>query len=195
MKNLLTLNHDGRLALRSGGVETVLESCRTRNVLLLVDTSGSMSGDKIEQAKRGAAGFALSAQEKGYATGLAVFADRAAMITDPTDAASLIRNIHGLRTGFVGGSTYLANGLVLANKFPDLSAVVIITDGAANDPRQALAAVQPLKARGIEILCIGTDDADQDFLAQLATRSDLAQHVTQDQMASAIADVSRLLEA
>jgi Mg-chelatase subunit ChlD len=153
-----------------------------------------MNGDKIEQAKRGAKKFALSAQEMGYATGLAVFADRAAMIADPTDA-DLCRKIHGLRAGIVGSSTFLAMGLELSNKFLDLAAVVIVTDGAASDPRQALAAVRPLKARGVEIICIGTDDADRDFLSQLATRSDLSRHVPRGQMASAIADASRLLGA
>jgi Mg-chelatase subunit ChlD len=94
----------------------------------------------------------------------------------------------------VGGSTDLAAGLVLAGKFTDLAAVVLVTDGASNDNKAALDAVAPLKGRSVEIICIGTEDADQDFLSQLATRSDLATHVSAQQLRSAISSASHLLK-
>jgi hypothetical protein len=43
-----------------------------------------MAGAKIEQARNGAIDFAHSAINRSYATALAVFADRAAMVCDPT---------------------------------------------------------------------------------------------------------------
>lgn len=194
MRQLLTLNKDGKLALRSGdGNETVIER-RVSNALLLLDTSGSMAGNKIEQAKVGAIDFAHSASTKGYATALAVFADRAAMVCDPvTDSATLARKIAKINVGMVGGTTDLAAGLLLAGKFADLAAVIIVTDGASNDNRAALDAASALKTRGVEIICIGTDDADKDFLAILATRSDLATHVSAQQLSSAITGASRML--
>jgi Mg-chelatase subunit ChlD len=194
MRELLTLNKDGRLALRSGGNERVIDH-RTSNVLLLLDTSHSMAGIKIQQAKSGALDFARSASARRYATALAVFADRAAMVCDPiTDSATLARNIAKLNVGIVGGSTDLAAGLLLAGKFKELAAVVLVTDGASNDNRAALDAVAPLKSRGIEIICIGTEDADQEFLSQLATRSDLATHVSAEKLRSAIDCASHLLK-
>lgn len=195
MRQLLTLNKDGKLALRSGdGNEAVIER-RASNVLLLLDTSGSMAGNKIRQAKSGAVDFAHSASAKGYATALAVFADRAAMVCDPvTNSETLARKIAKLNVGVVGGSTNLAAGLVLAGNFTDLAAVVVVTDGASNDNKGALDAAAPLKSRGVDIICIGTEDADRDFLIQLATRSDLATCVPAQDLRSAITGASHLLK-
>jgi Mg-chelatase subunit ChlD len=194
MRKLLTLNKDGKLALRSGnGNETVIER-RVSNVLILLDTSGSMAGDKLSQAKSGAVDFAQSASKKGYATALAVFGDRAAMVCDPvTDSTVLARKISKLDVGIVGGSTDLAAGLALAGRFSELAVVVVVTDGASNDNRAALDSATALKRRGVEIICIGTDDADNAFLALLATRSELATHVSARNLRSAITEATRLL--
>jgi Mg-chelatase subunit ChlD len=194
VRQLLTLNKDGKLALRSAdGNETVIQR-RVSNVLLLLDTSGSMAGNKIEQAKSGAVDFAHSASAKGYATALGVFADRAVMVCDPvTDSAMLAHKIAKLNVGMVGGTTDLGAGLLLAGKFTELAAVVVVTDGASNDNKSALDAAATLKSRGVEIICIGTDDADRAFLALLATRSDLATYVPAQHLSSAITGASRML--
>ena len=194
MRKLLTFNKEGKLSLRAAdGVETEVRTSQ-RNVLLLIDTSGSMAGSKIEQARNGAIDFARSAIVRSYATALAVFADRAAMVCDPTaDADRFAKKVTGVDVGLVGGTTDLAAGLVLAGKFRELAAVVVVTDGQSNDNNTALSVAATLKARGIDIICIGTDDADAEFLKQLATRSDLASHVSSRNLRSAITDASRFL--
>lgn len=194
MRKLLTLNKEGKLSLRAAdGVETEVRTS-PRNVLLLIDTSGSMAGAKIEQARNGAIDFARSAMARSYATALAVFADRAAMVCDPTaDSAQFTKKIARVDVGLVGGTTDLAAGLALARKFRELAAVVIVTDGQSNDNNAALQVAAALKNRSIDIICIGTDDADADFLKQLATRSDLATHVQSKNLRSAITDASRFL--
>lgn len=194
MRKLLTLNKEGKLSLRAAdGVETEVRTS-PRTCLLLIDTSGSMAGAKIEQARNGAIDFAHSAIIKSYATALAVFADRAAMVCDPTaDADRFARKIARVDVGLVGGTTDLAAGLILAGKFRELAAVVVVTDGQSNDNDSALQVAATLKVRGIDIICIGTDDADKNFLKQLATRSDLATHVSPKKLRAAITDASRFL--
>src|SRR5215472_8116299 len=125
MRKLLTLNKEGKLSLRAAdGIENEVRTS-PRNVLLLIDTSGSMAGSKIEQARNGAIDFAQSAITKSYAIALAVFADRAAMVCDPTsDASRFAKKIARVDVGLVGGTTNLAAGLVLAGKFQELAAVV-----------------------------------------------------------------------
>jgi Mg-chelatase subunit ChlD len=153
-----------------------------------------MAGAKIEHAKSGAVDFAHSAIARSYATALAVFADRAAMVCDPTlDSVKFANNIARVDVGLVGGATDLAAGLELAGKFRELAAVVVVTDGQSNDNDAALRVAGILKNRSIDIICIGTDDADADFLTQLATRSHLATYVQSKNLRSAITDASRFL--
>ena len=193
-RKLLTLNNQGKLSLRAAnGVETEVRTA-PRNVLLLIDTSGSMAGSKIQQARNGAIDFARSAIARSYATALAVFADHAAMVCDPTaDRDNFAKKVGRVDVGLVGGTTDLAAGLVLAGKFRELAAVVIVTDGQSNDNDAALQVAATLKNRSIDIICIGTDDADADFLKQLASRSDLAAHVQSKSLRSAITNASRFL--
>jgi Ca-activated chloride channel homolog len=189
----LRLNNEGRLCLKSVAQNQTAETPLIKDVLLLIDTSGSMTGDKISQAKNGAVDFSRSATNRGYATGLAVFADRAAMICDPTvQNTSFEKKVAAVRVGIVGGTTNLAAGLELAAKFKNLSAVVVVTDGQPDSPEDALRIAAILKQRGVEILCIGTDDADKDFLNGLATRKELALHVGAQSIRTSIGQASQL---
>ena len=116
------------------------------------------------------------------------------MVCDPTfEPVKFEKKISRLAIGIVGGSTNLTAGLELANKFSHLNAVVVVTDGQPDSQATALRAADVLKKRGIDILCIGTDDADKVFLAKLATRSDLAIHVEPQNLSKSIAQSSQLL--
>jgi Ca-activated chloride channel family protein len=191
---LLRLNDQGRLCLKGSVENQVAEAPLIKDVLLLIDTSGSMTGDKISQAKNGVIDFSRSATQSGYATGLAVFADRAAMVCDPTvQSAAFEKKVAAVRVGMVGGTTNLAAGLDLAGKFKELSAVVVVTDGQPNSCEDALRSAAVLKKRGVEILCIGTDDADKAFLDQLATRKELALHVGAQNIRTSIGKATQLL--
>jgi len=191
---LLRLNDQGRLCLKGAVENQVPERPLIKDVLLLIDTSGSMTGNKLSQAKNGAIDFSRSATQRGYATGLAVFADRSAMVCDPTvQSADFETKITAVQVGIVGGSTNLASGLDLAGKFKELTAVVVVTDGQPNSCEDALRSAAVLKQRGIEILCIGTDDADKAFLDKLATRKELALHVVADNIRTSIGQATRLL--
>lgn len=194
-RDVLVLNDSGKLALKSGDQVTEIRPANN-NVVLLVDTSGSMAGAKIEQVRDGAVQFAFSAADKGFQTGVLVFGDRAAVVLGPTsDRSAIKRKIRALDVGIVGGTTNLTAGLQICLKVPRLSTVVVVTDGMPNDQQSALEVATVLKATGVEILVIGTDDADTDFLGRLASRPDLALHVSANQLSSSINDASRMLSA
>jgi len=191
---LLRLNDEGRLCLKGSVENQVIETPLIKDVLLLIDTSGSMSGDKLSQAKNGAIDFSRSATRGGYAAGLAIFGDRAAMVCDPIVQSNRFEEkAASVRVGMVGGSTDLAAGLDLAGKFKHLAAVVVVTDGMPNSSRDALRSAEVLKQKGIDILCIGTDDADKEFLDQLATRKELAMHVEAGNLRASMGQATQLL--
>lgn len=169
---------------------------RMRTVYLLLDCSGSMESDgKLIAAKTGAAGFGKDALAQGYLVGLIAFASTpGCMLEAHSDHSALQRALAGLTAA---GSTDLAAAIDMVipklARFGTDRAICIVTDGMPDCRNAALQAAQRAKDRGIEILTLGTDDADQAFLAQLATRKDLALKVERKLLATAITSMARLL--
>ena len=162
---------------------------------LVIDCSVSMTGYKLAQAKKGVIDFAADALKKSYRTGLISFDSSAAHICEPLrDVQQLTPNVNKLK---IGGSTNMAEGLKMAHqrlkKLKGARAIVIATDGQPDNARAALKAGQAAKDDGIDIITIGTDDADLEFLEKLATRKELGAKVAPENFASTIAQATNLL--
>jgi Mg-chelatase subunit ChlD len=168
-------------------------------VFLAIDCSGSMQGTKIEQAKKGSVDFARDAIAKGYFVGLIRFDTFVTLLCNPTDDISKIDlAVSKLDIGY---STYIASAINLAQKkFTGLTgakAIVIVTDGVPNDwgdPQKSMKAGDKAKKEGIDIIAIGTDDANQEFLKKLASREELGMKVSFKDLEKAIASSSSLLK-
>ena len=163
---------------------------------ILLDCSSSMDRSrKLRLAKSGASEFADSAISKGYEVGLIQFADEAWTAAPPSADAARLRR--AAADACARGSTNMADAFSRAGQDFDhdraARALVLVTDGMPDDPPAALAAADRLKQRGVEIITVGTEDADHTFLEKLATRSDLATVVQAASLDRAIADRSRLL--
>ncbi len=167
----------------------------TAYVYLVIDTSASMRAGKLEQAKKGAISFARDAFNKQYLVGLISFSSNAKHICQPThDIKVLEPHIMGMSTG---GSTNMAEAIKVAHyhlhKNDKTQVIVIATDGAPDHKRNALKEAEKAKADNIDIITIGTDDADQDFLKKLATKAELGKKVTREVFSQAISSASNLL--
>jgi Mg-chelatase subunit ChlD len=197
----------GRDLASSGGIEIKYDNQpidrvyeASGYVYLVVDCSGSMAGDKLLQAKKGALNFAKDALAGGYFTGLIQFHSSSKLICEPSKDVRLLEN--KLNNIELGDTTHMADAIRLANKklkgMRGNLSMVIVTDGMPNgpgDPQATLAAAKIAKNDGIDIITIGTDDADYAFLKQLASRSELSTKVSRDNLAKAIASASKLLPA
>jgi len=161
-----------------------------KTVFLLLDRSGSMSGRKFEDAKNGALDFGLACINKGYQIGVVVFSDKAAATSATREPAALRAKINKLEC--TSGSTFLESALTHTIQH-NPAYVVVVTDGQVSDAVESLEVAARLKASGTEILTIGTDDADQEFIKQLASRSDLSVKVPSFELAQTINDTSKLL--
>ena len=94
---------DNSVEIQRGGKSVNSDSLINGYVYLVIDCSGSMAGEKIEQAKRGAIDFSKSAQNKGYSSGLITFADHAKYHIEPQrDYKALIPIINNIS---IDGST------------------------------------------------------------------------------------------
>lgn len=197
-KKLLALGEDGRIVLKlpGGKIESLPEQQRA-HAYLLIDCSGSMAGSNIVQAKEGVLAFALDAVRKNYSVGLIRFSDSAEVLSSLKDGISGLKSrLHMLEAS---GETNMTDALNLAKSelasLSGIRVIVIATDGAPNLKESCLEAAKSAKAEGIDIITIGTDDADCDFLALLATRPDLAVIVASSHLMIGISEAVKLLPA
>lgn len=183
-----------RLEASSGKPVTTRRS--SKNVYLLVDCSGSMAeGNKIEQAKKGAIGFAREALGMEYSVGLIQFASHAEHLLEPRgELGSLTITVQNLSAG---GSTNMAAAIKIArdnlSEKVGKKVICLVTDGMPDDKKAALEAANELRTQGIEIMTIGTDDADKEFLEELATRKELSCKVVREQLESGIISMAKML--
>jgi len=196
---------DERAVISKGGIEIrhigkPVSSMMTEggHVYLVVDCSASMMGDKIRQAKSGALDFAKGALSKGYLTGLIRFDSSTKLICEPDKNMSVLeKQLMKLQTG---DTTHMAKAISLASnllkRIPGTRVIVIVTDGMPNgpgDPSTTLRVAEEAKKSGIDIIAIGTDDADQEFLKRLASRKDLGIKVPSKHLQKAITDSASML--
>ena len=166
------------------------------SVYLIIDCSGSMAdGNKMDQAKGGAICFADQAQNKGYSVGLIKFASYAEHVFEPqTKLTNFNINIENLT---INGSTNMAAAIRMAiNKLVDTTAekiMCILTDGMPDNEQAALDEANNAKKEKIDIMTIGTDDADKSFLEKLATRNGLSLKVSRNQFKNGIASMAKML--
>ena len=163
---------------------------------LLIDCSGSMSDDnKLTLAKNGGKDYAKDAKLKGYAVGLIKFDSNAALVLEPK--SELVEFNSKIESLSIGGSTNMADAITisvthLANKFGN-KVICIATDGHPDDREATISAAERAKKAGIEIMTIGTPDADNEFLRRLATRKELAVEVKTHQLQEGIKSMANLL--
>jgi len=193
---------DRRISVSKSGIEIRREGKPVKamvgesgTVYLAVDCSGSMEGDKLAQAKRGAVEFAKEAQKKGYWTGLITFDTSATHLCSPQrDIAVLQKTIESV---VASGTTNMTHVIELAveelHSKKGKRVLVIVTDGAPDSARTALKAAQQAKKEGIDIITVGTEDADYAFLKRLASRNELATVVASKQLKEGIVATAKML--
>ena len=199
---IVRASQDKRIALAGGGIEIRREGkpvestvLRGGSVYLVIDCSGSMAGQKIAEAKKGALDFAQEALTRRYAIGLISFSSSATHICEPREDVSHVRRqLPGLEPD---GSTNMARAIELATAKlkgkPGPLAMVVITDGMPDHEGAAIGAARDAKKLGIDIITVGTDDADRSFLRKLASRDDLVVVVTREELGKGITSAAKML--
>jgi len=177
----------------------------TGNVYLLIDCSGSMlDGNKMPQAKNGARNFLKDAISKGYSAGLIKFDTGASLVMEPQKVITHIDNFISNLYANEQGWTNMADAIKLAEKSlinrSGYKVIVLVTDGQPAVPEgylnpyeATLSAAESAKRNGIEIITIGTENADSDFLDRLATKKDLSIIVNTINLSKGIESASNLL--
>lgn len=169
-------------------------------VYLTIDCSRSMRGSKLAQAQKGAINFAREAQGKGYLVGLIQFTSVASHICKPYRSIPPLKR--RIETMVAGDNTNMAEALYLAHdNLRDKAGnrvIVMVTDGDPNigepTPEKAtLKAARSIKKSGIDIMTIGTDEADEKLLKKIASRTELFYMVPQERLEIGITDSVKML--
>lgn len=169
---------------------------RLRVVYVALDCSGSMADmGKLRMAKAGANEFADDALKKGYRVGLISFDSTALCAMEAQQVQGLI-NTH-LNKLEARGSTNMAAAINLARALLTMNTgervIMIVTDGMPDDHDMTLQSAKDAKLAGIDIMTLGTDDADRTFLELLASRKELSTKVARQHLQEGIASMAKLL--
>ena len=153
---------------------------RPRRVALLIDASGSMGYQDMENAKDACLEFVEKTDFKSVDVGLVQFG----MGKSPSIVQELCREPRKLRkavgTLSAKGGTPMAEAVALGTNMVTSGSgdaelfLVLFTDGLPNDRNATLKAGQRAKKLGINIICVGIGAADHSLLDQLATHADQA---------------------
>ena len=159
------------------------------NLGLVVDTSGSMEGPAIGQA-RDACATLLDLLAEGDTASVVTFGSRAKVIVPSVRITKESRESAklALRDIKAEGTTDMAGGLaaglaqVRTRLTPDgIHRIVLVGDGVPNDPAAVLALAENAKAEHVPVTTLGLgNDFDETLMTALAQRSSGTFHFVDD---------------
>jgi len=145
------------------------------DVVVVIDTSGSMQGDGIAAAKSSAVEFIHRLEQDRDMVGLVEFNSGASVLSAVTNEFSAVSGmISGLEAN---GGTAIDTGLVAgfqvlqASSRSNVPKVLVLLSDGGSDPAAALAAADLIKSNGVNIITVGVGDADRGLLARIANTS------------------------
>jgi len=150
------------------------------NLALLVDTSGSMEGKAIADARAASLALIGSLAPEDRIS-VVIFDSKAELLLpstrlDDADAKDLKKKIEGMKAT---GTTDMASGLSMAISQvtahldrEGVNRVVLVGDGVPNDDRQILPLVTQAAAQGISVTALGLgNDYDETLMGRIAQQS------------------------
>lgn len=152
-------------------------------VLLAIDLSGSMSGSPVNKAKEAMEQFVRELGSENAKIGLLSFADKVRLVVKPTEnEKQVIQAIRSIHVGEVGGGNsaepFTDALFILKRRLftkEDIARyLVVLTDGAWNNPTQAITKAKQCHAEGIEVIALGFGSAVKAFLESIASIDEFA---------------------
>ena len=138
-------------------------------VSIVLDVSGSMSGDSIASAKSAIDSF-LSSLSGNVMLSFVTFSNDANIIIPFTDSADAVRQ--AVRRVNASGGTNIASGLAAAQRslsaFSGSKYVILLSDGYDGSHNNIDSVLQSLSAAGIQTFTIGMQGADEAYLKKIA---------------------------
>ncbi|MCB9175713.1 MAG: VWA domain-containing protein [Caldilineae bacterium] len=136
------------------------------DVMLVLDASGSMAGERIRLVQQAALDFTRALDLNRSRVGLVSFSQSAQLVSPLTDDESdLWRSLRGLRPF---GASRIDLGLELAfdtwqaSRRPGVGTIFILLSDGRSEAAPALAAADRIKQAGVELFTVGTSTLAED---------------------------------
>lgn len=148
-------------ALSSVPTEPVRTTSDERDIVLVLDTSGSMSGTPIEEVKKASTNFVSTILKEDASIGVVTYESSATMISDFSVNENHLKNtVSGINSG---GGTNIESGLLKAEEMLRSSnakkkIIVLMSDGAPGSGKvgdELIAYADTIKDQGIYIYTLG----------------------------------------
>jgi molecular chaperone DnaK len=164
-------------------------------VFLLIDVSASMTGQPLIEAQTAANEFLTKCDFTTMEVGLISFSTLVAL---QSTATSNVRRLYAaVQRMEAQGSTNLTDALEMARG--QLVAgdrkryVVLLTDGYPDAAESAIEQAQAARKQGIEIVAIGTGDADRDYLRRLASSEQASIFARSGELVQTFGHIARVI--
>ncbi len=162
--------------------ESAISGRQSGVLIMALDVSGSMDGERIDEAKKAMINFVSEFEDTDIEIGIVAFADKTQIICDPTKRnekvkraiASMECNINGVGFGTSANPLPTIYKKLISFKKHDFVYTIILTDGYWGSQGQALNSKKDFVKNEFEIIGMGFGEADINFLRQLSTREELA---------------------
>jgi len=166
-------------------------------VVLLIDTSGSMAGNKLEEVKAAATNFIERQDLKKNALAIASF-NSGSQVVNPlgSDQEALVNGISNLNAD---GGTNIPSGINTAiqelqsGNSQNKSNILLFTDGVPNSEPDTISAANLARQQGINLIAVATGDANTGFLSQVTGDSSLVFFVNSGEFDKAFRQAEKII--
>jgi Mg-chelatase subunit ChlD len=163
--------------------------------ILALDVSGSMSGARLEQARKGCLRFIDEAIDDNYSVGVILWNHTVNAVSPPDQSPKRAREMI-VSASVSGGNDIVptlqeAHASLMHEPAGD-RVLAIFGDGDLGNPTRAVAEAELLKADGIRIITCGLGDQSAAQLAVISTETtESPRSATSDSIADSIASMAR----
>ncbi len=164
-------------------------------IYLLIDVSASMAGNPLFEAQAAARAFLDKCDFTAAEVGLISFSDEVILQAEATDNAR--RVLAAVARLEADSTTNLGDALELArnklNRLDRTRYIVLLTDGYPDAAEAAVEQAAKARGEGIEIVAIGTGDANLDYLCRIASTEEGSIFARQGELVGTFGHIARMI--
>ncbi|SHJ37828.1 von Willebrand factor type A domain-containing protein [Thermoclostridium caenicola] len=165
---------DNGFEIPNGKVTRIMDdSTRYVSIALVIDGSGSMAGDRIENAKRAVEACIRNMDPETQEMSLVIYNSEAEVLVPLTNDPDKLEQ--GIDQINADGGTVISSGLLagLESLGPSkgAKAIILMTDGEDNTPETIDEAIAAAQKENVAVFTVSTGGGDREYMKNIADRT------------------------